>query len=69
MAFCSKFVLFLSLCCSNYTWSSLAIEFGSGVVLLAANGEAVEDVSGLGGENKFVLPDGINQLVVQMRLS
>ena len=63
MAFCSKFVLFLSLVYTPYLWSSVVIELGPGVVLLAANGESVEE----GSENirNTIVPNGINQLVVQ----
>lgn len=63
MALCSKFILFLSLFYSSFIWSSVTVEFEDGVVLLAANGDSVEE----GSDNirNTVLPNGINQLVVQ----
>lgn len=62
MVFCSRFILFLSLVYTPYIWSSVVIELGPGVVLLAANGESVEERTE--NTSNAILPNGINQLVV-----
>ncbi|WP_432472258.1 YccT family protein [Amphritea sp. HPY] len=62
MVFFSKVVLFLSLVYTPYIWSSVVIELGPGVVLLAANGDSIEE--GVKNVSNTILPNGINQLVV-----